>query len=56
MNKEKKLKLVSLAAFMYSFGMAFSLVVFGEYCVEVLAIAGGYFGLIAYWLWELIGE
>lgn len=41
---------------MYSFGMAFALLIYGKFSLEVSVIAFGYFGLIATWLWVLIGD
>ena len=56
MNPDKLHKLLSIAIFMYSFGMAFALLIFGKFSIEVTLIGVGYFALIAAWLWGVIGE
>ena len=56
MTPEKRRKALSIGVFLYSFGMAFAMLAYGKYCIEVSLIAFGYFGLIALWLWDLIGE
>jgi len=56
MNPDKIRKLLSIAIFMYSFGMAFALLMFGKFSLEVSLIGVGYFSLIAAWLWMMIGD
>ena len=56
MNPEKLHKLLSIAIFMYSFGMAFALLFFGKFSLEVSIIGLGYFILITAWLWVMIGD
>ena len=56
MTPDKLRKLLSVAIFMYSFGMAFALLFFGKFSLEVSLIGVGYFCLIAAWLWVMIGD
>ena len=56
MTPDKLRKLLSIAIFMYSFGMAFALLYFGKFSLEVSLIGLGYFAIIASWLWVMIGE
>ena len=56
MKPDKLHKALSIAIFMYSFGMAFALLIFGKFSLEVNLIGVGYFALIAAWLWGIIGE
>ena len=56
MTPDKLRKALSIAVFMYSFGMAFALLIFGKLSLEVSIIGLGYFALIAPWLWVMIGD
>ena len=56
MKPEKLRKALSIAVFMYSFGMAFALLFFGKFSMVVNLIGLGYFTLITAWLWVMIGE
>jgi len=56
MTPAKLRKLLSVTVFMYSFGMAFALLYFGKFSLEVSLIGVGYFSLIAAWLWMMIGD
>ena len=56
MTPEKLHKALSIAIFMYSFGMAFALLFFGKFSLVVNLVGMGYFALIAAWLWGVIGE
>ena len=56
MRTDKLRKLLSVAIFMYSFGMAFALLFFGKFSLEVSLIGVGYFSIIAAWLWVMIGD
>lgn len=47
-------KALSIGVFMYSFGMAFALLIFGQFSAEVTVIGLGYFSLITAWLWVTI--
>ncbi len=54
MNPDKIRKALSIGIFMYSFGMAFALLIYGKFSIEVSIIGVGYFALIASWLWHMI--
>ena len=56
MTPDKLHKLLSVAIFMYSFGMAFALLYFGKFSLGVSLIGLGYFAIIAAWLWVMIGD
>lgn len=56
MNPDKLRKALSIAVFMYSFGMAFALLYFGKFSLGVSLIGLGYFSIIAAWLWVMIGD
>jgi len=56
MNPDKIRKALSIGVFMYSFGMAFALLMYGKFSLEVSVIGVGYFSLIAAWLWYMIGK
>ena len=56
MKPDKLYKALSIAIFMYSFGMAFALLYFGKFSLEVNLIGLGYFAIIAAWLWVMIGD
>ena len=56
MTPDKLRKLLAIAVFMYSFGMAFALLIYGKFSLEVSLIGLGYFALIAAWLWVMIGD
>jgi len=54
LNPDKVRKALSIGVFMYSFGMAFALLMYGKFSLEVSVIGLGYFALIAAWLWYMI--
>jgi len=56
MTPDKLRKALSIAIFMYSFGMAFALLIFGKFSLVVSLIGLGYFCIIAAWLWVMIGD
>ena len=56
MKPETIRKALAIAVSMYSFGMAFALLIFGKFSLEVSLIGLGYFALIAAWLWVMIGD
>ena len=56
MTPDKLRKVLAIAVFMYSFGMAFALLIFGKFSLEASLIGLGYFAIIAAWLWVMIGD
>ena len=56
MTPDKLRKVLAIAVFMYSFGMAFALLFYGKFSMVVNLIGLGYFAIIAAWLWVMIGD
>ena len=56
MTIDKRKKVISIAAFLYSFFMAFSLFYFGKFSLETDLVGIGYFALLTVWLWVILND
>ena len=56
MKPEKLRKVLSLAVFIYSLGLALALLIFGKLCVGMILIVAGYFSLITIWFLVMFGK
>ena len=54
MTPDKRKKVISIVAFLYSFLMAFSLFYFGKFSLETDLIGIGYFALLTAWVWVIL--
>ena len=56
MTPDKLRKVLSLAVFIYSLGLALALFIFGKLCDELILIVAGYFSLISIWFLVMFGN
>ena len=56
MKPENIRKALAIAVSIYSMGMAFTLLFYGKFSLEVNLVGLGYLVLIAAWLWVMIGD
>ena len=56
MTPDKLRKVLSLAVFIYSLGLALALLIFGQLCDEMILIVAGYFSLISIWFLVMFGK
>ena len=56
MTPDKLLNVLSVAVFIYSLGLALSLLIFGQLCTEMILLVAGYFSLTSIWFLVMFGK